>query len=374
MNTRILYLISNMRVSNGVTSVIMNYVRNLQGDDFQLDFISLYNRESPYIEEIKGKGCNLWVLPIRKEKIDFIDSYKMMSTILKTGNYDIVHSHLTGKYSVMLMKLAKHYHVPCRVLHSHNPRDMHNIKNMLRSLVYDNLNVHLSNFYIACSESAGKSIFKKKKFTVIKNTIEIEKYLYSSEARIRGRKELGISRDIIVIGTVCRQTYQKNPYFLVDIFDEFHKLKPDSVLIWIGTGELMNSIQEYVNKKELNQYIQFIGNRSDMKEMYSSMDIFLLPSKYEGLGIVLLEAQTCGLLSFTSTEVPEDVKITDHFYQISLKESPNLWAKKMNDLYENHKNLNRTHNIREIEQKGYSTKDNQELYLYYKQIMNETIR
>ena len=108
--------------------------------------------------------------------------------------------------------------------------------------------------------------------------------------------------------------------------------------------------------------------------MYSSMDIFLLPSKYEGLGIVLLEAQTCGLLSFTSTEVPEDVKITDHLYQISLKESPNLWAKKMNDLYENHKNLNRTHNIREIEQKGYSTKDNQELYLYYKQIMNETIR
>lgn len=358
-----------MRVSNGVTSVIMNYVKKLQGQSVQLDFIALYNRESPYVDELEQMGCGFWILPQKSGKIDFVRSYQMIRRILQDGNYDIVHSHLTGKYSVLLEGLAKFYHVPCRVLHSHNPRDIHDLKSRMRSWLYDNLNVYFSNYYAACSISAGRSYFKKRKFVVIKNAITVEKYAYSKEAREKGRRELGISEKKIVVGTVCRQTYQKNPFFLVDVFEKFYKMNPDSILIWVGTGELIESVSTYVKKKGLDDQIQFVGNRSDMKEMYSTMDLFLLPSKFEGLGIVFIEAQACGLLSFASCDVPNDVKVTELLHQISLNDSAEQWAVRMSSAYKKLGKVNRENAAEQVKKSGYDIQENNDLYSFYKNIL-----
>lgn len=342
INKKILYIVTNVRVSNGVTSVIMNHYQKLIDAGYQVDFCAMYNWGSPYIQTIQRNGGNYYILPQEKEEeddpSDFSQceartgrpdkkkSYGYMEKIIKKGNYGIVHIHIVGRYALMASQIAKKCKIPIRIFHSHNPLHIHNLHSLLFSLYYNTQCIHNCNRYLACSNLAGQSMFGNRKFGVIRNTIDTNQIFYSQSGRETLRNELSILDDCFVYGTVCRQTYQKNPFFLIDVFEKISLKKKNVKFIWAGTGELEEMIKQYADDKGLSSKILFIGDRVDMASVYSMMDAFILPSLYEGLGIVFVEAQACGTPVYASDVVPKDVQLTRLVHYISLKKTAKDWA------------------------------------------------
>lgn len=374
---KVLYVVTNIRVSNGVTSVIMNHYEKLLAAGYAVDFCAMYNWGSPYVNEVLSNGSHYYVLPqmngvsseivnddvTREGKPDEKKSRVFMEKLMRDNKYDIVHVHVLGRYALMALKAAKKYKVPYRIFHSHNPKYINNMHSLLHTLYYDTQCVSLANRYLACSSLAGTSMFGKRKFSIIRNTIDTDRIKFTPKGRKRVRNEFGVSDEEILFGTVCRHTDQKNPYFIVDIYEKIHKKLPNSKFIWVGSGELELSVKEYVKSKKLGNFVIFAGNRSDVAQCYSAMDVFILPSKFEGLGIVYIEAQSCGTQTFASDVVPKDTKVTGLIQCISLRYTAKEWAEiicesiKVIGDRENYCNV--------VKMNGYDKNCNNDLVKYY---------
>ena len=185
--------------------------------------------------------------------------------------------------------------------------------------------------YFCCSELAGRWLFGNKtydqgKVYLLNNAIDVDKFKYDEKIRKEKRKELNIKDNQLVIGHIGRFVQQKNHEFLIDIFNEIYKQDKNAILLLIGEGPLKEEIQNKVNELGLDKNVKFLGQRSDANELYQAMDLFLFPSLYEGLGMVLIEAQCAGLPCIASIEVPQIAKISDKFVFENLKENPKKWA------------------------------------------------
>ena len=178
---------------------------------------------------------------------------------------------------------------------------------------------------LACSKYAGEWMFgKNSEFKVINNAIDLSKFRFDQTVRDCIRNELGIN-DKFVVGHIGRFCYQKNQGFLIDIFNEITKTA-DAVLLLIGSGETKSNIEERVKSLGLVDRVIFAGNKSNANEYYQAMDTFVFPSRYEGLGMVAIEAQTSGLPVICSTQVPAEVAITDLVKFCPLSASAADWA------------------------------------------------
>ena len=169
--------------------------------------------------------------------------------------------------------------------------------------------------YFACSELAGRWLFGDKTFeqgkvTIINNAIDLDKFKYDEKVRKEKRKELNINDDTLVVGHIGRFVAQKNHTFLIDIFSELHKKEKNSILLLIGQGPLIGEIKQKVETLGISDSVKFLGQRDDVNELYNAMDLFLFPSLYEGLGMVLIEAQANGLPCIASTEVPKNARVS----------------------------------------------------------------
>jgi glycosyltransferase involved in cell wall biosynthesis len=210
-----------------------------------------------------------------------------------------------------------------------------------------------ANHFFACTELAGEWFYSKKiraskNYRLIPNAIDTEKFLFSEKARCELREEWGIENEL-VIGNIGRLHSQKNQGFLLEIFSEILK-KRDARLVICGDGEEKENLQNKAEALGISDKILFLGVRSDVQRLYSAFDVFLLPSLYEGLGIVLIEAQASGLPSFASAEViPEDARVSEQLKFIPLEKSPALWAEEIIN-----SNLSRKNNTQaDIINKGY---------------------
>lgn len=376
----ILYIVTNIRLSNGVTSVIMNHYDKLLAAGYRVDFCAMYNWGSPYVRKVTENGSHYYVLPqignvsdevvegseVREGQPDEKKARVFMETIMRENKYDIVHVHILGKYALMALQTAKKCGVPYRVFHSHNPKYINSLHALLFSLYYDNRCVYLANQYVACSSDAGKSVFGRRNFSVIRNTIDTEEIRFSEIGRKKVRNEFKIADEQVLFGTVCRQTYQKNPYFMIDIYEQIMQRVDESRFIWIGSGELESSIKEYVRTKGLMDRIIFAGNRSDMPQCYAAMDAFILPSKFEGLGIVYIEAQSCGIQTYASDVVPYDTKVTDLIQYISLDKTANEWAEIICNSLKLVKN--RGEYYKTVKASGYDRRSNNDMVMYYEKM------
>ena len=227
------------------------------------------------------------------------------------------------------------------------------------------MSVKLANSYIACSEEAGKFLFKNKKFTVIKNSIDISNYIYNEQKRSELRKKYKIE-DKIVVGEFGRLCQQKNQLFMIDIFNELLKLNDRYFLILVGNGELESKIKEKIKRYQIDDKVLMLGSRNDVNDLYNALDIFVLPSLYEGLGIVLIEAQANGLHCITSKKnVPIEAKVSNLLSYIDLNNNPKEWA----DAIQKTK-LTRECVEKNIKEKGYDICQNAiSLEEYYKNLM-----
>jgi len=384
MGKKVLYIIANLRVSNGVTSVIMNQYEKLIHSGYIIDFCAMYSWGSPHIKTILSNGGHYYVLPQINGFRNIVDTdesherlgmpdkkaaYNYYKEIMDAGNYDIVHVHILGRYAYLALKAAKKCNVRVRIFHSHNPKQRYNLKASLYSYVFDNACVLYANKYAACSSIAGETMFGKRAYQIIHNTIDTSSYRYDNSVRDKIRKDLKIDPGAFVIGTVCRQTYQKNPFFILDIFKEILYRDPNAILLWIGTGELEKETKDYSINCGINNSVIFLGNRSDVQSMYSAMDAFYLPSLFEGLGIVFIEAQAAGVRVFASNVVPRDTNVTDLIQYLPLSKEAGFWASEI--VKTKGIEVDRKHYSEIVKQSDFDKNNNTDIIRFYAELTEE---
>jgi glycosyltransferase involved in cell wall biosynthesis len=183
-----------------------------------------------------------------------------------------------------------------------------------------------ADLYCACSVAAGKSKFTKDHaFIIVNDGIDLSRFTYNKKVRNDYRAKLGINEENFVVGHVGRFSYQKNHNYLIDIFKELCKLNSTAILLLVGTGELENSIKEKVRALQLEEKVIFTGAVDNVNDYMQAMDCFVFPSRFEGLGMVAIEAQAMALPCFLSDGIPKEVAITDLVHFIALNESPSRW-------------------------------------------------
>lgn len=327
-----LILLPYLKNGDGTAVALMNYYQELIEHGWRIDFLVLKIFECEWLNKVKADGNNIYEL-LKENKYSYKVSRKIRS-IIKEGKYDIVHVNMPGHVGFETLKMARQYGIGKRIFHAHNPRNNLNLKTVISTKVYDYLLQREATELVACSKSAGNSRFGNKDFQVLKNVIDTDRFVYRLEDRRYIREKLHIEKKVVV-GVVGRFAAQKNPEFLLECFAEYNKLNKESVLLWIGDGELQEKIQDRAKNMGLKGACLFVGRKNNIEKWYSAMDLFLLPSKFEGMGIVFLEAQCTGLPCFGSTNVPIETEVTELMHRISLKQEANYWAtamKKVTDM------------------------------------------
>lgn len=318
---KVLMVLPNLRPSNGVTNFVMNYFRGINHNEVQIDFATLSYRESPYLEEVQKVGSKVFILPsLARHPVKHI---KKCREIIENGNYDIVHDN-TLIQSIPIMWMARKQ-VKARLLHSHSTKmGESGLKERINCAFMPFL-INIATHYSACSTNAGKAMFGERTFSVIPNVIDTSKFLADNKRRELVRKESQVVGKK-VIGTVGRLAEPKNPFFAFDVFEEVIKSLPNVEYWWIGSGPLDEYAAQYIEKKGLSKKVHLLGSRDNMPDLYSAMDVFFLPSKFEGFGLACIEAEAAGLPCVISSEFPQEVDLTGNVKFLPLTADKNKWA------------------------------------------------
>lgn len=361
---RILQIVTKMNLG-GIENMIMNFYRNIDRSKFQFDFLVQGKEEGYFDKEIISLGGKIFSI----HRINFFKPYiyeqEVYDFLIKHPEYEIVHSHLNA-FNKLSLKAAKKANVSDRIAHSHTSKIDVNLKNLYKNLIKIGINKYTTQ-NLACSKEAGEWLYgKKNKFTVLKNAIDINRFIFNEEKRKIIRMQLGINENDIVIGHVGRFFKPKNHKFLIEIFNEFQKLTVNSKLLLVGSGELQDKIVNQINELKLNDKIILAGNRKNIEDYYNAMDLFVFPSLYEGLGMVLIEAQINGLNCLTSKDVvPSEVNITEHVKFVPLNKNAKEWNKILNEM-----SAIRYDGIEKVKKAGYDVKEEVKLLqkLYLKEV------
>lgn len=312
--------------NGGVEAVIMNYYRNIDKRKIQFDFVVHNDADENYIKEILSMGAKVYkVTPYNQNVFKFM--YEIYH-IIKSNQYQIVHSNMNALSGFALLP-AYLAGAKIRILHNHTTDSK---EEKLRSLIKRVLRPFaklFANQYWACSKLAaewmyGRNASTNGKITIINNAIDLEKFKFNREKRKQLRKELGLE-NCFVIGHVGRFVKTKNHEFLIEVFNEVLKQKENARLLLIGDGKLRLKIEEKVKNLGIEKAVIFLGNRSDVADLYNAMDVFVLPSLYEGLPVVGVEVQANGLPFICSNKVTDEILLTDNIKLLSLRQSKTEW-------------------------------------------------
>jgi len=355
---RVLHICGSITTSGGVGTFLMNYYKDIDRKKIQFDFVSHNETEQSLVEEINRMGGNVYKVTPKSESFvkNIIEMFKMIN---KKSVHDVIHIHTASTTSFLYLLAAKLAGKRVRIIHSHGtdlekPKGsfQHRIHKMLRSLV-----LFLATDLFACSKAAGEWMYGQKnidKVTVINNAVDAKKFKYNEANVLKIKKRMSLEEKF-VIGNIGRFSYPKNHHFMIEIFNEIIKIKPSIVLLLIGDGEAFDEIKQIVRNLGLDNYVQFLGIRKDIPELLQAMDVFLLPSRFEGLPVVLIEAQASGIKIFATDTITKEVEITDLVTWLPINESPEYWAKK---IIEQSNNLERKNTYQQIVDSGYDIKSN----------------
>ncbi len=327
---RVLHVLHSMN-RGGTEMTIMNYYRHIDRAKVQFDFLLTESSRCQFEDEILGLGGRIFRIPsIGKFSLFFYLS-SLRRFFREHPCYRIVHSHTSSKSSIPLW-IAKIFGVPVRICHSHNTRSESGMKGLIRNLLKVPLRFVATDF-LACGQEAadwlyGRKTPARKGAIIFPNVIEAPGFCFSPEKRAYIRKVLGIEDDCFVVGHVGRFSLQKNHVFVVDVFEELHKMHPNSKLLLVGDGELRSGIEQKIESRGLLPSVIFTGVVPNVADFLQAMDVFLFPSFYEGLGLVIIEAQISGLHCYaTKGGVPEEGNVAGLVHYLDLNEGPRHWAK-----------------------------------------------
>lgn len=308
----------------GMTSVIYNYANAMDRSGLQLHFLT-YGELLPAVRErFAPLGEILFTADRKQSTAAYVRDY---IALLRSHRFDVVHIH--GNSGTMLIEvlLAKLCGVKTVLIHAHSTRTNHPVVNAV--LKYPMM--WLARECIACSGITGRWLYGKHRHTVMNNAVELEKFRFQESSRERYRQEFGLGKEFL-IGHIGHFTEPKNHFFLIEVFALFQKLEPDSKLLLIGSGERFDQVQELVSRLGLKDSVIFTGRRSDVADLYSAMDLFILPSCWEGLPLVLVEAQMNGLPLLVSDAVTPDAQCTERVFYKPLDAGAESWAETLQQL------------------------------------------
>lgn len=316
----------------GIENLLMNVYRNIDREKVQFDFIVHREKKGCFEDEIRELGGKIYRTPPFNPF-----HYKAYADAVEKvyrdhPEYKIVHCH--SELNLWPLKIAKKCGIPVRIAHSHNTKCRFSLKTFF--FYYEKMFIkkYCTDMFM-CSEPAGEWSFGKKaveqnRCTLIKNGIVVPDFTFDESVRNRIRQEYGLE-DKIVIGHVGKFMVQKNHAFLIKLFSEIHKAQKNTVLMLIGEGELEEKIRDMVHEYDLDESVVFMGTKKNVNEFMQAMDVFVLPSAWEGLGIVNIEAQAAGLPAVVSDEVPEAAVLTDLIERISLSQPMEVWCRAVLD-------------------------------------------
>ena len=326
----------------GIETFLMNYYKSMDKNDIQFDFINIYDTPLCFQDEIKDMGGKIYNVPTYyRHPIKYINSVKK---IINNSSYQIIHCNMNSAAMIFPLIAAKLSNAKIIIAHSHNASSD---KGIIKSIMHS-INKHfiplLATNYFACSDKAGKwfysnKILKSNKYKVIYNAIDIKKFQFNSKIRTIKRQELNINEDTLVIGHVGRFNKQKNHKFIIDVFKDVYDVNHNSILLLIGIGPLENEMKKKTKELGLIDNVKFLGQRNDVNELYNIMDIFVLPSLYEGLPLVGVEAQINGVKCLFANTITTELSISKECEYIKLDK--NKWSEKILK-YKNDKRIEKT--------------------------------
>ncbi len=310
MAERILCILGKMN-SGGVESIMLSYYRGLDKTKYQYDFIYEEGSACEFPKDILDMGARAFKVPSVSSPLAYFSSVRK---IIKREGYKIVHSNL-NTLSVFSLFAALCCGTKYRILHNHTTSSPVEKKRDLFKKILRPFNVMLTNRPCACSELAARWMYGDKavdsgNVKIFNNGVEIDKYKFSSEYRNEIRKEFKIENKK-VIGHVGRFVTTKNHLFIIDLFERYCSICDDAILLLVGNGELFEKVKACVDEKGLSDKVIFAGIRNDVFKFYSAFDVFILPSLYEGLPVVGMEACASGVPVLLSDEITRECAVTD---------------------------------------------------------------
>lgn len=368
---RILHVLGGTGLG-GAESRIMDLYRQMDREEIQFDFLvhssalkragdDASGRESQYYdEEIRNMGGRIYVLPKFKVYNYFTYRNAVKAFFDSHHEYRVVQGHMTSTASVYL-PIAKRAGVPITVAHSRSAGVGRGLKAIATKVLRKNL-YRKSDYCFACSEAAGTDAFGEAwvnagNVKIIHNAIDVEKFVYQPEVRDEMRRRLNIE-DKLVLGHVGRFNRPKNHPYLIEVFAAVYAVRKDTVLLLVGDGDDREKIEQKCEELGVRDHVLFMGNQRNPEDYYQAFDFFLLPSFYEGLPGVLVEAQAAGLRSLVSDTVTKEAQATDLVTYMSIDGPAQLWAKELLSQI----GYERENMYREMAESGFDVKVQAEAY------------
>ena len=369
---RVLQVVPSLNRAAGVARFAYNMDLYHDEDRVHFDYLhhssidGLLMHDKTYDKELQEKGSRVYLVNYASRGLSrFIEE---VNTFFEEhgSEYDIVHCQMPNS-AFCVLRDAKHAGVKHRILHSHLNNSSDQFLHRLRNAPLNAIGKMYATDRLACSEDAGKFLFGSKPFTVIRNGIPIEQFAYDTGINSALRAEYGIPMDAPVIGCVGRMVKQKNYPFAVKVFAQFLRKRPDAKLVFIGDGTDRAELEQAIHDEGVTSFVLLLGVREDINRLYSMLDVFFMPSLYEGLPVACVEAQARGLPCVYSTDVPHESDITQTGLFVDRTADISQWVTAL----ERAMNGGRlTGNPEVLSARGYSASANAEqLMRYYEQLM-----
>lgn len=336
---KVLTILTTPVGKNGISSVVKNYYDYLDKKKITIDFLFPNIPSEDIRRDIEKNGSKYYIVPGRVKKI-YNYSQELLN-ILKKGEYDVVHAHGNSHTLYIEMKLAKMAGIKTRIPHSHNTYTKFPLIHKLLSKPFYRSYTRA----LACGIDAGRWLYSNKPFEVLYNGIPVEEYKFNKENRVRHRKKFNINEDDILIGHVGSLSDVKNQQFLLRFINYLKRRNHHFKLMLVGEGNNRVQYEKYIKDNNLWDRVILTGNRNDVRELYSAFDLLIMPSKFEGLPVTLVESQASDLKSFVSKAVTDEANISnqliyfdlsitfDELYNLILKELSKSPSREENIMY-----------------------------------------
>ncbi|OBR68424.1 hypothetical protein A7K91_21325 [Paenibacillus oryzae] len=349
MKLRVLHVFGRLD-RGGAETMIMNIYRKIDRSCIQFDFVIHTKERCEYNDEIESLGGEIHNIPAYKG-LNHHEYVKSWNDLFSKNQYLIVHGHVRST-ALIYLSIAKKYDIKI-ISHSHSTSSGKGINGIIKK-IYQHPIRYVTKNLLACSNEAGIWLFgARTKFKVINNGIDIKQFEFNKDVREKIRSDLELNHKF-VIGHVGRFDPSKNHFFMLEVFKEICDEVDNAILLLVGDGPLRTQIEQYARDIQVYNRVIFTGSTGRVSEYYQAMDVFLFPSRYEGLGMTVVEAQSAGLRCVISDGIPQEVVLTNLVDVVPLKHPPNIWAKIVSSYIDS---INRPITYKEIKSKGYDVED-----------------
>jgi glycosyltransferase involved in cell wall biosynthesis len=321
---RILHILPQFQPGGGMDRVVMNYFSHVNHEEYVFDILCHQCEDPAYADQIVAAGGNVYVFePFRLNNLK--DHAVKFEALLNAQNYDVIHCHMANA-AFLYLKIAKKHGIPMRIIHGHQDRYADTWSHSIRNVPLLEIGKRYATQNLACSDSAGKFLFRHRSYDVLKNAIDTNNFAFSGSIRQEWRSSHGFRERQIVFGNVGRLVPQKNQRFVLSIFAKLKYRLPNAALVIVGDGELKDELEEFAKTLGLSESVLWLDNSTDINSIYQGLDALIFPSLYEGLPMVLVEAQATGLPCFISNTISQESVATDLIKILNLHTDAQGWA------------------------------------------------